>query len=496
MRCELPNPDGPAEARDVRDGHARHRRAAARGRRAGLRGAGDERHAPWCSSRKRRAGSGRERSRPGANRRASSRSVSGLRGRRARRHRGRVPAEVGAAQPNALRGRLTWARSSASSRRPCGSALFVLLCLAALVVTGIAAWRDLPVEAFPDLTNNQVVVVTTCRGLAAPEVEQRITFPIETALMGTPGAEQVRSISKFGLSIVTIVFDDNVPIYFARQLVSERLADVAGRLPQGAEPTLGPVATAFGEIYQYLVEGDTADAMAKKTLHDWDVRNRLRSVPGVSEVNSWGGITQQFHVVVDPRRLEKYALSLREVAGRSARNNASFSGGFVEHRAERVTVRGVGLATGRRRPRADRADLGGGRADPRLRRGAGPRRAHAAPGRRHARRPGREHRRHGHHAEGRERPRGRGPGEGPRRGDPEVASSRPELEPVLRPVGGDRPHVAHGDTQPDRGLAAGGRRAARLPARHPRRADRRRPSSPCRCSSGSSACGCSACRPT
>ena len=112
----------------------------------------------------------------------------------------------------------------------------MLLCLAALVATGLAAWRELPVEAFPDLTNNQVVVVTTAPGLAAPEVEQRITYPIETALMGTPGADQVRSISKFGLSIVTIVFEDRVPVYFARQLVSERLADVRGRLPQGAEP--------------------------------------------------------------------------------------------------------------------------------------------------------------------------------------------------------------------------------------------------------------------
>ena len=224
--------------------------------------------------------------------------------------------------------------------------VFVLICLAALVATGLAAWRELPVEAFPDLTNNQVVVVTTAEGLAAPEVEQRITFPIETALMGTPGAEQVRSVSKFGLSIVTVVFEDRVPVYFARQLVSERLADARGRLPQGAEPTLGPVATAFGEIYQYLVEGDTADAMAKKTLHDWDVRNRLRAVAGVSEVNSWGGITQQYHVVVEPRRLEKYGLSLRDVADALERNNASFSGGFVERRAERVTVRGLGLARG------------------------------------------------------------------------------------------------------------------------------------------------------
>ena len=224
--------------------------------------------------------------------------------------------------------------------------LFVLLCLAAVIVTGAVAVRELPVEAFPDLTNNQVVVVSQATGLAAPEVEQRITFPIETALMGTPGAEQVRSISKFGLSIVTVVFEDAVPTYFARQLVAERLADARGRLPAGVEPSLGPVATAFGEIYQYLVEGDTADPMAKKTLHDWEIRNRLRSVRGVSEVNSWGGLTQQYHVVVQPRRLEKYGLTLHDVIAAISANNASFSGGFIEHRSERLTVRGVGLVRG------------------------------------------------------------------------------------------------------------------------------------------------------
>ncbi len=223
---------------------------------------------------------------------------------------------------------------------------FVLLCVAALVVTGAIAVRDLPVEAFPDLTNNQVVVVIDAGGMAAPEVEQRVTYPVETALMGTPGAQEVRSISKFGLSIVTVVFEDRVPVYFARQLVTERLADVRSRLPPGLDPVLGPVATAFGEIYQYLVEGETADAMDKKTLHDWEIRNRLRGVPGVSEINSWGGITQQYHVVVDPLRLDKFGLSLGQVLEAVARNNVSFSGGFIEHRGERVTVRGLGLAAG------------------------------------------------------------------------------------------------------------------------------------------------------
>ena len=224
--------------------------------------------------------------------------------------------------------------------------LFVLLCLIAAIATGVVAYRELPVEAFPDLTNNQVVVVTEAHGLAAIEVEQRVSYPVETALMGVPGAEQVRSISKAGLSIVTIVFDDRVPTYFARQLVSERLDDARGRLPAGIEPVLGPVATAFGEIYQYLIEGDATDVMERKALHDWDVRARLRSVKGVSEVNSWGGLTRQYQVIVDPSRLERYGLTLRHVFDAIARNNQSFSGGFIEHRSERYTVRGIGLVAG------------------------------------------------------------------------------------------------------------------------------------------------------
>ena len=223
--------------------------------------------------------------------------------------------------------------------------VFVLICLAAVVATGVAAFRELSVEAFPDLTNNQVVVVTEAPGLATTEVEQRVTYPVEAALMGVPGAQEVRSISKAGLSLVTVVFDDAVAVYFARQLVSERIADVRARLPEGLTPTLGPVATAFGEIYQYLVEGPP-DLMDRKTLHDWDVRTQLRSVRGVSEVNSWGGLTRQFHVVVDPVRLERHNMTVRQVLAAVTANNASFSGGFIEHESERYTVRGSGLVTG------------------------------------------------------------------------------------------------------------------------------------------------------
>ncbi|MEP7118642.1 MAG: efflux RND transporter permease subunit, partial [Acidobacteriota bacterium] len=224
-----------------------------------------------------------------------------------------------------------------------GQRLFVMICLVALVITGVVAYRDLPIEAFPDLTNNQVTVVTEARGLAAVEVEVRVSYPIETALMGVPGAQEVRSVSKSGLSLVTVVFEDAVSTYMARQLVNERVSEARSRLPEGLAPTLGPVATAFGEIYQYLVQSDTASVMDRKTIHDWDLRTQLRSVKGVSEINSWGGLTREYQVVVDPQRLERFGVTLPEVFAAIAANNTSFSGGFIEHRSERYTVRGTGL---------------------------------------------------------------------------------------------------------------------------------------------------------
>ncbi len=223
---------------------------------------------------------------------------------------------------------------------------FVLVSTLALAITGLVAFRDLGVEAFPDLTNNQVVVITAAAGLAAPEVEQRITYPLETALMGVPDTQEVRSISKFGLSLITIVFDDAVPVYFARQLVTERVNEVRDRLPDGVTPTLGPVATAFGEIYQYLVEGPEEDALELRALHDWEMRTRLRAIPGVGDVNSWGGRSRAYEVVVEPSRLEPYGLTLQDVVDALDANNHSFSGGFLETRGERLTVRGLGLLTG------------------------------------------------------------------------------------------------------------------------------------------------------
>src|SRR5215218_2113570 len=169
-----------------------------------------------------------------------------------------------------------------------------------LVIAGsILVAARIPIDAFPDLTNNQVVVITECPGLSPSEVEQSVTFPIETAVMGLPSTQSVRSISKLGLSTVTIIFEDHVNTWFARQMVNERVQEVRSRLPDGLDPSLGPVATAFGEVYQYTVEGPQT-LMDRKTLHDWQMRFQLRTVPGVNEVNSWGGETRQYTIEVNP----------------------------------------------------------------------------------------------------------------------------------------------------------------------------------------------------
>ncbi|NDD64163.1 MAG: efflux RND transporter permease subunit, partial [Acidobacteria bacterium] len=213
----------------------------------------------------------------------------------------------------------------------------------ALVVLGVYSLVTIPIDAFPDLTNNQVTIITEAPGMAAGEVEAQVTFPIEGAMLGLPRNEEVRSLSKFGLSLVTVVFEDGVNTYFARQLINERLSEAKTRIPGGLEPRLGPVATAFGEVYQYTLEdqrpaageGEMAARLLElKTLHDWYIKLQMRTIAGVGEVNSWGGLTRQYQVEVDPARLLKYNLTLREIF---------FGGGYIEHRAEQYTVRGIGL---------------------------------------------------------------------------------------------------------------------------------------------------------
>ena len=219
----------------------------------------------------------------------------------------------------------------------------VLVCILILLGAGGYALYTIPVEAFPDLTNNQVVVITEAPSLPPIEIEQLITFPIERSMLGLPNKEEVRSLSKLGLSIVTVVFDDSVPMYFARQLVSERLQQLSGSLPAGAQPSLGLPATAFGELYQYTLSGPMSP-MELKDLHEWVIKGQLRTIPGVSEINAWGGQTKQYQIIVDPVRLQQFGLTLHDVAERVEQNNTNFGGGYIEHASEQYTIRGTGRA--------------------------------------------------------------------------------------------------------------------------------------------------------
>ncbi len=219
--------------------------------------------------------------------------------------------------------------------------LFVLAGVLALVGYGVWSLLQIPIDAFPDLTNNQVVVITECPAMGPSEVEMQVSFPIETALMGLPKAEGIRSISRLGLSMVTVLFDDSVNTYFARQLVNERILEVRDRLPAGLRPSLGPVATAFGEVFHYTIEGPQTE-MERKTVHDWLIKPQLRTLAGVNEVNTWGGQTRQFHIEVDPVKLLRYQLSLRDIYERVHDNNENFGGGFLNYGAEQYTLRGLG----------------------------------------------------------------------------------------------------------------------------------------------------------
>ncbi len=220
----------------------------------------------------------------------------------------------------------------------------LLICIVffLVIVGGVYSFQNLPIDAFPDLTNNQVQVLTEAPGMAPVEAEQLITVPIESMMNGLPKVAEVRSISKFGLSVVTVVFEDDVDTYFARQLVNERLQSAKSRLPSDINPELGPITTGMGEIYQYVVEGHGYSATDLKTLHDWNIKYQLRTVPGVNEVNTWGGFTQEYQVTVFPEKLIQFGLTMNEVFEALKNNNDNFSGGIIEHDSEQYIVRGLG----------------------------------------------------------------------------------------------------------------------------------------------------------
>ncbi|MCM2334182.1 MAG: CusA/CzcA family heavy metal efflux RND transporter [Anaeromyxobacteraceae bacterium] len=223
----------------------------------------------------------------------------------------------------------------------------VLGAAAAVVVAGVAAFRDLPIDAFPDTTPTQVQVNAVAPALSPVEIERQLTVPIEQSLSGLPKLAELRSISKFGLSQVTLTFADGADLWFARQQVAERIGRV--ELPPGLErPSLGPVATGLGEVFHYLVKSRTRSQEELRTLHDWTIAPQLRSVPGVAEVNTWGGKQKQWHVVVDPKRLQLFDLSLGDLYRALEANNSNVGGGVLERGGTATLVLGVGALDGGR----------------------------------------------------------------------------------------------------------------------------------------------------
>ncbi len=229
---------------------------------------------------------------------------------------------------------------------------FVMVVIAlALIGFGIRAATHLSVDAFPDVTNVQVQVATEAPGRSPEEVERFVTVPLEIAMTGLPGLTEMRSLNRSGLSIITLVFTDSTDVYFARQLVMERLMEVRSRLPDDITPVLGPVSTGLGEVFQYTLDHPNdgnrklseAELMERRSIQDWVVRPMLRSIPGVAEINSFGGYERQYQVLANPDRLRHYQLSMADVRAAIAQNNANSGGGILSQGAEQYLVRGVGL---------------------------------------------------------------------------------------------------------------------------------------------------------
>ncbi|HCE45244.1 MAG TPA: CusA/CzcA family heavy metal efflux RND transporter [Lentisphaeria bacterium] len=221
--------------------------------------------------------------------------------------------------------------------------LLILIATVALCASGFFAWKNLPIDAFPDVTNVQVMILSEAPGLAPVDVEQRVTYPLELAMQGLPGVTQVRSLSKSALSQISIVFDDGTDIYFARQLVFERIASVKDSLPEGVEVELAPISTGLGEIYQYTLESDKYSAMELRTFQNWLIAPLLRTVSGVTEVNSFGGFVKQYQILVNPDNLLKYDLALRDITEAVEKNNANAGGDYIVKGWEQAYVRSEGM---------------------------------------------------------------------------------------------------------------------------------------------------------
>ncbi len=229
-----------------------------------------------------------------------------------------------------------------------GMIIFISLLIIAF---GTYSAYNLSIDAFPDVTNIQVEIISHADGLSAIEIERNVTYPIEMAMRGLPDIEQMRSVTKFGLSIVTLVFKDNVDIYFARQLVFERLGEARENVPKGVEVAMGPIATVMGEIYQYTLEGIMpGDSIAKiaylanlRTIQEWIITPQLKSVAGVNEINSFGGYFKQYQVIIAPEKLLKYDLTADDVYTAIENNNQNVGGNILERSSDQYIIRSVGL---------------------------------------------------------------------------------------------------------------------------------------------------------
>jgi len=227
--------------------------------------------------------------------------------------------------------------------------LIILLITAAILGFGLFSLTQIPIGAVPDITNNQVQVITTSRNLSTQDVEQFITYPVELEMANLPGVQEIRSISKFGLSVVTIVFDDAIGTYLPRQLIAEKIKTAAEKIPEGfGTPEMGPITTGLGEIYQYILDTkpgfkDKYSPMELRTLQDWVVKRQLSGIPGVVEVNTWGGFLKQYEVAINPEKLKSMNIQATQIIDALEKNNSVAGGGYIEKTNESFFVRGEGM---------------------------------------------------------------------------------------------------------------------------------------------------------
>ena len=214
--------------------------------------------------------------------------------------------------------------------------LIILLFIAFVVGFGILSLSKIPIGAVPDITNNQVQVITTSQNLSTQDVEQFITYPVELEMANLPGVIDIRSISKFGLSVVTIVFEDNMGTYLPRQLIAEKIKSASEKIPEGfGSPEMGPITTGLGEIYQYILDvkpgfEDQYSPMELRTIQDWIVKRQLSGIPGVVEVNTWGGYLKQYEVAINPSKLKAMNIAISDIFTALEKNNSVAGGGYIE----------------------------------------------------------------------------------------------------------------------------------------------------------------------